>query len=153
MRSKLLFFEDKESDEYRAMIKKCVGLYDKGSMLLVGDDDYHAVEENFHEAVFTHASTSPNLQIIASLDVARRQMELEGSERDTVFLEMDVIIRVHDDPFPELIGPYLDHKVSDAPRFVDIQVSPLISKGQARLEEYNGILRTETPRFPGSNPV
>ena len=28
----------------------------------------------------THASTSPNLQIIASLDVARRQMELEGYE-------------------------------------------------------------------------
>ena len=32
----------------------------------------------FKEAVFTHASTSPNQQIIASLDVARRQMELEG---------------------------------------------------------------------------
>jgi arginine decarboxylase len=28
--------------------------------------------------VFTHASTSPNQQIIASLDIARRQMELEG---------------------------------------------------------------------------
>ena len=28
--------------------------------------------------MFTHASTSPNQQLIASLDVARRQMELEG---------------------------------------------------------------------------
>ena len=36
------------------------------------------VESQFHEAVFTHASTSPNQQLIASLDVARRQMELEG---------------------------------------------------------------------------
>jgi arginine decarboxylase len=36
------------------------------------------VEAQFHEAVFTHASTSPNQQLIASLDVARRQMELEG---------------------------------------------------------------------------
>ena len=35
-------------------------------------------EAQFHEAVFTHASTSPNQQLIASLDVARRQMELEG---------------------------------------------------------------------------
>ena len=34
----------------------------------------------FKEAFFTHTSTSPNLQIIASLDVARRQMELEGYE-------------------------------------------------------------------------
>jgi len=49
-------------------------------MVLVKDPDYHTVEEQFHEAVFTHASTSPNLQIIASLDVARRQMELEGYE-------------------------------------------------------------------------
>src|SRR5215470_5437380 len=43
----------------------------QGSMVLVKDPDYHTVEEQFHEAVFTHASTSPNLQIIASLDVRR----------------------------------------------------------------------------------
>ena len=42
------------------------------------DVDFHTVESQFHEAVFTHASTSPNQQLIASLDVARRQMELEG---------------------------------------------------------------------------
>ena len=50
----------------------------QGSMLLVRDVDFHTVEAQFHEAVFTHASTSPNQQLIASLDVARRQMELEG---------------------------------------------------------------------------
>ncbi|MHA3979832.1 ornithine decarboxylase [Halovulum sp. GXIMD14794] len=50
----------------------------QGSMLLVKDIDFGEVEAQFHEAVFTHASTSPNQQLIASLDVARRQMELEG---------------------------------------------------------------------------
>lgn len=50
----------------------------QGSMLLVKDVEFHTVEAQFHEAVFTHASTSPNQQLIASLDVARRQMELEG---------------------------------------------------------------------------
>jgi arginine decarboxylase len=50
----------------------------QGSMLLVKDVEFHSVEAQFHEAVFTHASTSPNQQLIASLDVARRQMELEG---------------------------------------------------------------------------
>jgi arginine decarboxylase len=50
----------------------------QGSMVLVKDVDYGKVESQFHEAVFTHASTSPNQQLIASLDVARRQMELEG---------------------------------------------------------------------------
>ena len=50
----------------------------QGSMVLVKDVDYGKVESQFHEAVFTHASTSPNQQLIASLEVARRQMELEG---------------------------------------------------------------------------
>jgi arginine decarboxylase len=50
----------------------------QGSMVLVHDVDFSHVESQFHEAVFTHASTSPNQQLIASLDVARRQMELEG---------------------------------------------------------------------------
>jgi arginine decarboxylase len=50
----------------------------QGSMLFVKDVEFHTVEQQFKEAVFTHASTSPNQQLIASLDVARRQMELEG---------------------------------------------------------------------------
>ena len=50
----------------------------QGSWVMVRDEEFHAHESAFHEAVFTHASTSPNQQIIASLDVARRQMELEG---------------------------------------------------------------------------
>jgi arginine decarboxylase len=64
----------------------------QGSMVLVKDPDYHTVEEQFHEAVFTHASTSPNLQIIASLDVARRQMELEGYDlvNRSIQLALDV---------------------------------------------------------------
>ena len=52
----------------------------QGSMILVWDEDFHLVEGPFEEAFFTHTSTSPNQQIIASLDVARRQMELEGYE-------------------------------------------------------------------------
>src|SRR4029077_6778698 len=50
----------------------------QGSMLFVKDVEFHTVEQKFKEAVFTHASTSPNQQLIASLNAARRQMELEG---------------------------------------------------------------------------
>lgn len=50
----------------------------QGSMILVHDQDFELVHGAFEEAFFTHTSTSPNLQIIASLDCARRQMELEG---------------------------------------------------------------------------
>ena len=50
----------------------------QGSMVLVKDVDFYSIEPQLHEAVFTHATTSPNQQLIASLDLARRQMELEG---------------------------------------------------------------------------
>ncbi|MGG4606328.1 beta-eliminating lyase-related protein [Paenalcaligenes sp. Me131] len=50
----------------------------QGSMVLVKDVDFYSIEPQLHEAIFTHATTSPNQQLIASLDVARRQMELEG---------------------------------------------------------------------------
>ena len=65
----------------------------QGSMILVCDQDFHHVEEAFHEAIFTHTSTSPNLQIIASLDIARRQMELEGYEMVMKATQLALIIR------------------------------------------------------------
>jgi arginine decarboxylase len=53
----------------------------QGSMIHVSDQDFKGeVEQSFHEAYMTHTSTSPNYQIIASLDVGRRQVELEGFE-------------------------------------------------------------------------
>ncbi len=53
----------------------------QGSMIHVHDQDFKGeVEQAFHEAYMTHTSTSPNYQIIASLDVGRRQVELEGYE-------------------------------------------------------------------------
>ncbi len=77
----------------------------QGSMVLVKDQDYHSVEEQFHEAIFTHASTSPNLQIIATIDVARRQMDLEGYElvNRAIQLALDVRREVNSHP---LISKY-----------------------------------------------
>ncbi len=53
----------------------------QGSMIHVFDHDFsQKVEETFHEAYMTHTSTSPNYQILASLDLGRRQAALEGFE-------------------------------------------------------------------------
>ncbi|MDX1461349.1 MAG: hypothetical protein R3348_09870, partial [Xanthomonadales bacterium] len=53
----------------------------QGSMIHVYDLDFrNKVEDAFHEAYMTHTSTSPNYQILASLDLGRRQVELEGFE-------------------------------------------------------------------------
>ena len=65
----------------------------QGSWIMVADQDFHEVEAIFKEAFFTHTSTSPNLQIIASLDVARRQMELEGYEVVMRMTELALQIR------------------------------------------------------------
>ena len=77
----------------------------QGSMILVWDEDFHHVEGPFEEAFFTHTSTSPNLQIIASLDVARRQMELEGYELTMRAIELALRIRREVNGHP-LIGKY-----------------------------------------------
>ena len=51
----------------------------QGSMIHIFDEDFEEDNaEDFHEAYMTHTSTSPNYQILASLDVGRRQVELEG---------------------------------------------------------------------------
>jgi arginine decarboxylase len=50
-------------------------------MIHVFDQDFgQKVEETFHEAYMAHTSTSPNYQILASLDLGRRQAALEGFE-------------------------------------------------------------------------
>jgi arginine decarboxylase len=53
----------------------------QGSMIHVFDQDFsQKAEETFHEAYMAHTSTSPNYQILASLDLGRRQAALECFE-------------------------------------------------------------------------
>ncbi len=66
----------------------------QGSMIHVHDQDFKGeVQEAFHEAYMTHTSTSPNYQIIASLDVGRRQVELEGFELVQKQVESAMVMR------------------------------------------------------------
>ncbi len=66
----------------------------QGSMIHIFDQDYSAkVEEPFHEAYMTHTSTSPNYQILASLDIGRRQVELEGYELVQKQVDMAQVLR------------------------------------------------------------
>ncbi len=66
----------------------------QGSMIHVHDQDFKGeVEQEFREAYMTHTSTSPNYQIIASLDVGRRQVELEGFEFVQKQIEAAMIMR------------------------------------------------------------
>lgn len=73
----------------------------QGSMIHVYDEDFEQqASAAFNEAFMTHTSTSPNYQIIASLDVGRRQVELEGYElvEKTIDLAMTLRKRVNEHP-------------------------------------------------------
>jgi len=73
----------------------------QGSMIHVYDEDFEQrVRSSFVEAFMTHTSTSPNYQIVASLDVGRRQVELEGYEvvEQTIDLAMGLRARVNEHP-------------------------------------------------------
>ncbi|MFF0430668.1 aminotransferase class I/II-fold pyridoxal phosphate-dependent enzyme [Streptomyces sp. NPDC004327] len=66
----------------------------QGSMIHIYDDDFsRRSEEAFHEAYMTHTSTSPNYQILASLDIGRRQVELEGFELVLRQVELAMTLR------------------------------------------------------------
>jgi arginine decarboxylase len=66
----------------------------QGSMIHVHDQEFnHKVQEPFNEAFMTHTSTSPNYQILASLDIGRRQVELEGFELVQKQIELAMVIR------------------------------------------------------------
>ncbi len=74
-------------------VHKSMSSLRQGSIIAVRDEDYEHHVSAFQEAVFIHASTSPNAQIIASLDVARRQMELEGYELVMRAIQVALAIR------------------------------------------------------------
>jgi arginine/lysine/ornithine decarboxylase len=84
----------------------------QGSMIHVQDQDFaERVRDAFDEAYMTHTSTSPNYQILASLDVGRRQVELEGYElvQKSVDLAMTLREKVASHPVLErwfrILGP------------------------------------------------
>jgi len=66
----------------------------QGSMIHIWDEDFNKKNsDQFNKAYLTHTTTSPNYQILASLDISRRQVHLEGYELVQRSIEMALIIR------------------------------------------------------------
>ena len=85
----------------------------QGSMIHIYDQDFALkVAEGFHEAYMAHTSTSPNYQILASLDLGRRQAALEGFELVQRQLEYAMKLRDAIDHHP-LLSKYM-HCLSTA---------------------------------------
>lgn len=74
---------------------KTLSSFRQGSMIHIWDEDFRRkVTDNFHEAYMTHTSTSPNYQLLASLDAGRRQVQFEGYEMVNKSIEMSMAFRV-----------------------------------------------------------
>jgi arginine/lysine/ornithine decarboxylase len=66
----------------------------QASMIHVRDQDFKALSRDaFGEAFLTHTSTSPNQQLLASLDLARRQVDIEGFELVRHVYDMALVFR------------------------------------------------------------
>jgi arginine decarboxylase len=79
----------------------------QGAMIHMFDQDFsQKVEETFHEAYMAHTSTSPNYQILASLDLGRRQAALEGFELVQKQVEYAMSLRDAIDNHP-LLSKYM----------------------------------------------
>ncbi|MGY6648512.1 aminotransferase class I/II-fold pyridoxal phosphate-dependent enzyme [Wenyingzhuangia sp. IMCC45574] len=82
---------------------KTLSSFRQGSMIQVWDEEFsRLVADTFNEAYMTHTTTSPNYQIVASLDAGRRQMELEGYELVEQSVEMAMILRSKIKDHPKL---------------------------------------------------
>jgi len=80
---------------------KTLSSFRQGSMIHVWDEEFRRlVSDSFQEAYMTHTSTSPNYQILASLDAGRRQVQFEGYElvEKSVELAMSIRAKIHDHP-------------------------------------------------------
>jgi arginine decarboxylase len=66
----------------------------QASMIHVRDQDFQALTRDmFLEAFLTHTSTSPNQQLLASLDLARRQVDIEGFQLVRSVYDMALVFR------------------------------------------------------------
>lgn len=80
---------------------KTLSSFRQGSMIHIWDQDFRRKSQaTFMEAYMTHTSTSPNYQMLASLDAGRRQVQFEGYElvERGIELAMSLRAKINDDP-------------------------------------------------------
>jgi len=72
-------------------------------MIHIYDEEFERkAETSFHEAYMTHTSTSANYQILASLDIGRRQVSFEGYELVEKSVELAMLLRAKINDHPKL---------------------------------------------------
>lgn len=109
---------------------KTLSSFRQGSMIHVHDQCFNY--DQFADAYYTHTSTSPNYQILASLDIARRQVAIEGFSliQKCIKLALELRSRISQDKRLNKVFQVLDTKeltsVHKASSISDLDVNDLI---------------------------
>jgi len=72
---------------------KTMSAFSQASMIHVNDPDFEDIQDFFMENFNMHASTSPQYPMIASLDVATKQMVMEGYSLLSKVLELSELLK------------------------------------------------------------
>ncbi|OBK65528.1 amino acid decarboxylase [Mycobacterium colombiense] len=118
----------------------------QASMIHVRDQDFNALtRDSFGEAFLTHTSTSPNQQLLASLDLARRQVDIEGFQLVRQVYDMALVFR-HRVRKDRLISKWfriLDESDLVPEEFRESSVSSYREVRQGALAEWNEAWRSD----------
>src|SRR4029077_12374013 len=118
----------------------------QASMGHVRDQDFNTKSgDAFGEAFLTHTSTSPNQQLLASLDLARRQVDIEGFQLVRYAYNMSLVFR-HRVRIDGLIGKWfriLDESDLVPEEFRASEVSSYRQVSQGALEGWNEAWRSD----------
>ncbi|MBS9532168.1 aminotransferase class I/II-fold pyridoxal phosphate-dependent enzyme [Mycobacterium sp. M1] len=118
----------------------------QASMIHVRDRDFNARSRDaFAEAFLTHTSTSPNQQLLASLDLARRQVDIEGFLMVRRVYDMALVFR-HRVRRDRLIGKWfhiLDEADLIPEEFRESGVSSYRQVREGLLTEWNEAWRSD----------
>ncbi|MBW0016904.1 MAG: aminotransferase class I/II-fold pyridoxal phosphate-dependent enzyme [Mycobacterium sp.] len=125
---------------------KSLSAFRQASMIHVRDQDFNSrARDAFGEAFLTHTSTSPNQQLLASLDLARRQVDIEGFELVRKTYDMALVFR-HRVRKDRLISKWfriLDEADLVPEDFRASHVSSYREVRQGALEEWNEAWRSD----------
>lgn len=125
---------------------KSLSAFRQSSMIHVRDQDFNSrARDAFGEAFLTHTSTSPNQQLLASLDLARRQVDIEGFQLVRQVYDMALVFR-HRVRKDRLISKWfriLDESDLVPDEFRASQVSSYREVRQGALAEWNEAWRSD----------
>lgn len=118
----------------------------QASMIHIRDQDFNALaRDSFGEAFLTHTSTSPNQQLLASLDLARRQVDIEGflMVRNAYNMALTFRHRVRTDPAIRKWFTIIDESDLIPEEFRASKVQSYREVGLGEMEAWNAAWRSD----------